>query len=135
MWKRRSQAAWTPEKTDQAAAAAWATGAPPASQSVARRCPRPSRQLQARYVDVDGGLCLYVPLCAWRGRGGEKGKRRVREEKGAGTQIQTHFGRPIPRTEVARAILGIVVLWAACPATRDGLVPRCQCHPWSQGEE
>lgn len=72
------------EDWDQAAAAAWATGAPPASQSVSRRCPRPSRQLQARYVGVEGGLCLYVPVCAWRGRGGEKGKRRVREEEGAG---------------------------------------------------
>ncbi|TKC34261.1 hypothetical protein EI555_011611 [Monodon monoceros] len=36
------------EDWDQAAAAAWAPGAPPTSQPVARRCPRPPRLLQAR---------------------------------------------------------------------------------------
>lgn len=96
------------EDWDQAAAAAWAPGAPPTSQPVARRCPRPPRLLQARYVGVDGGLCVYVHVCAWRGRGGEKGRGGVWEEEGAGTQIQISFG-PSRDRKWPWGLLGVVV--------------------------
>ena len=113
------------EDWDQAAAAAWAPGAPPTSQPVARRCPRPPRLLQARYVGVDGGLCVYVHVCAWRGRGGEKGR---------GGNTNSNSLRSIPRAEVAVGHPGNCSS-RACPATEEGLVPRCQCRPRSQAGE
>lgn len=76
---------------DQTAAAAWPPEAPTSSPPIARRRPLPPRQLQARYVGLDGGLCTYVHVYAWRGQGGEKGRGGAREEEGAGIQIQTRF--------------------------------------------
>ena len=76
---------------DRAAAAALVPDAPTSFPLVARRRPRPPRQLQARFVGLDGCLCVCVHVCARRGRGGERGRGGAREEEGAGTQIQTRF--------------------------------------------
>lgn len=102
------------EDWDQAAAAGvgyWGSSGLPVGLT---RCPRPSRQLQARYVTCKACLCSRTCVCGGGG-GGEKGSagsgrrrgRSINSNSLAGLHPENGSGQGHPE----------LVLRAACPAT------------------